>query len=111
MICLPLRGAQLNLPGINRWRRGFERFSGFYGARIGCSFSRSPKKSSAIKMVQHMTTIAVAGESQKMRKPVAAWHYLWANRHDNEEQINRIKYNYEICSSVVGGIFPGAGVA
>lgn len=34
--------------------------------------------------------------AHKTQQPV---HYLWANRHDNAAQIiNRIKYNYEICS-------------
>lgn len=31
-------------------------------------------------------------------------HYLWANRHDSVQQIiNRIKYNYEICSLFAWG--------
>jgi len=65
MICLPLRGAQYYLLSINRGEEGsgsgsgsefgFERFTGFSRARIGSS--RSPKKSWAIKMVQHMTPI------------------------------------------------------
>lgn len=52
-------------------------------------------------------------DKRREKKPVAAWHYLSANRHDNEEQINRIKYNYGICSSQRREIsaLDGAGVA
>lgn len=42
------------------------------------------------------TPSEISGLTRRSRQPV---HYLWANRHENAAQIiNRIKYNYEICS-------------